>query len=202
MNKVYIFGFSGHGKVVADIAISCGYEIMGYIDDNNSDAKTFQLFLNEYGTKIKVAIGIGDNFSRRKVFNRLKAEGIEIVSLVHNKAIIGSNVQIGEGVVVMPGVIINANSKISDGAIINSGAIVEHDNKIGAFSHISPNVALAGNVHVEELSWIGIGTSVIQGITIGKEVVVGAGSVVINNIENGLILAGVPAKQIESKSSE
>jgi len=201
MNKVYIFGFSGHGKVVADVARSCGYGVEGFIDDNNSDAMTFQSFLNRFGTSMSVALGVGDNSNRKSVYQRLKNAGLEVVTLVHEKAVIGSNVQILEGTVVMAGAIVNTGSEIAEGVIINSGAVIEHDNKIGSFSHVSPNACLAGNVQIGELSWIGIGANVIQGINIASKVIVGAGSVVINNINNESTVVGVPAKKIAGKNN-
>ncbi|MBA7557870.1 2,3,4,5-tetrahydropyridine-2,6-dicarboxylate N-acetyltransferase [subsurface metagenome] len=50
-----------------------------------------------------------------------------------------------------------------------------------------------------ELSFIGIGTTVIQEIKIGKNVTIGAGSVVIKNIPDNIIVVGNPAKIIKSK---
>ena len=62
--------------------------------------------------------------------------------------------------------------------------------------HICPGVNLAGSVSVEQLSHIGIGSSIIQGINVGEECLVGAGSVVIKDIPSKKKVVGVPAKNI------
>lgn len=63
--------------------------------------------------------------------------------------------------------------------------------------HISPRVALAGNVHIGEGSHIGIGATVNQQVVIGKWCTIGAGSVVINNVEDYGVVVGNPGKMIK-----
>jgi acetyltransferase-like isoleucine patch superfamily enzyme len=69
------------------------------------------------------------------------------------------------------------------------------------FVHISPKVALAGDVKVGEFTHIGIGSNVIQGIIIGKNVTVGGGSMVIRNIDDNQKVVGVPTRLIPSASN-
>ena len=193
MNKsVYIYGASGHGLVVADIARVCGYDEVIFIDDGDNEYLTFEeLDIKE---KVDFALGVGDNKTREKLFKKIVAKGYNIVSLKHPNAIISQSVKIGKGVVVMPNVVINARAIIQDGVILNTACVVEHECKIKSFTHISPNVALAGNVNIGELSHIGIGASIIQNITIGKNCIIGAGSIVVENIENNLLCYGNPCR--------
>ncbi|MFW6029921.1 MAG: transferase, partial [Halanaerobiales bacterium] len=79
--------------------------------------------------------------------------------------------------------------------IINTASIIEHDNYIEDFVHISPGVNLAGNVRVRSRSWVGIGSNVIQGVTIGSDTIIGAGSVVIKDIGEKKKAFGVPCKE-------
>ena len=195
MKSIYIYGASGHGLVVADIAKACGYEDIIFIDDGDNKYPTFEDIKN---TKhIPIAFGIGTNTTRKKLFEKVSASGFEIVSLVHPSAIISSNVIVDIGTVVMPNVVINANSKIGRGVILNSSSVIEHESLIEDFVHISPNVALAGEVIIKECSHIGIGSNVIQGITVGKNCIIGAGSVVIRDIENNKLCFGNPCKVIK-----
>ena len=94
----------------------------------------------------------------------------------------------------MPGVVINTGSSIGIGTILNTSCIVDHDCNIGDFVHIAPNSALAGDVSVRDMALVGIGSSIVQGKTIGTNSVVGAGSVVITNIPDDVVVCGVPAK--------
>ena len=89
------------------------------------------------------------------------------------------------------GAIINSNSVIDEACIINSGSIIEHDCHIKFSSHICPGVYLAGNVSIGKYSMIGIGSRVIQNIKILDKVIVGAGSIVLKNINKSLIVKGI-----------
>ncbi len=199
MKKIYIYGASGHGKVIADIARACGYEIEGFVDDDPLKTEFCGYPCIRGGQMeqtIAVAVAIGGNKARKAVFERLKSDGYSLPALTHPTAVVSPSASVGEGSVVMPLCVINAYASIGVGCIINSGGIVEHDCTIGDFVHISPNAALAGGVSVGDMSHIGIGATVIQLIKIGKECTIGAGAAVVSDISDGATAVGVPAKVI------
>jgi UDP-N-acetylbacillosamine N-acetyltransferase len=140
VNKsIYIYGASGHGLVVADIAKALGYNDVVFVDDGDNEYIIFE----EVKENIDFALGIGDNYIREKLFNKAIKNGFDVVSLIHPSAIVSSSSTVGKGVVIMPNVVVNAKSKIGKGVILNTGCIIEHENLIDDFVHISPNVALA-----------------------------------------------------------
>lgn len=185
--KIYIYGASGHGLVVADIARSNGYDEIVFLDDASEFKFSPEL------EKADIIIAIGENKTRQKISKKVEDAGFKIVNLIHKSAVISESAVIEKGVVVMPNAVINAKACVKEGAIINSGAVIEHECVIGKFAHISPNVALAGNVRVGEFTHVGIGSSVIQGISIGSSCIIGAGSVVVRDIKDGTKAYGVPA---------
>ncbi len=194
-DTIAIYGKSGHGKVVADIARANGYREIIWIDDDpkKEHCISYPFFLERFSS-IPVALGIGNNHVRKKIFEQLEKDSCTIATLMHPSAIISPSVRLGSGTVVMPLAVINAECVINKGSIINSAAVIEHDCTIGAFTHISPKAALAGNVSVGSETHIGIGASVIQGITIGDRSIVAAGSVVIHHLPDAIMAAGVPAQ--------
>ena len=196
MNKIVIYGASGHGKVVADIARSIGYNEIFFIDDGINDYDSFESFLSKSDKSIMYTLGIGDNKTREKIFEKIKQKGCKITSLVHKSAIISPSAKIGQGSVIMPGAIINFNAKIGEGTIVNSASVIEHECVIEDFVHISPNAALGGNVKIGKYTHIGIGSAIIQNISIGSNVIVGGGSVVIRDVKANQIVAGNPIKKI------
>jgi len=196
LKELFVYGASGHGKVVADIAREIGYKNIKFIDDGENEYLNFDDFILLNKKDYPVALGIGDNEIRSKIYKRLADNKINVITLIHPKAIVSKSATISKGSVVMPGAIINADVKIEEGVIVNSGSIIEHDCKIGQFAHISPNVSLAGNVNVGSFSHLGIGTTVIQNITIGKNCIIGAGAVVIDDVKDSKKVVGVPAKEI------
>jgi len=194
-DTIAIYGKSGHGKVVADIAMANGFSEIIWVDDDpeKENCISYPLFLEQFFS-IPVALGIGNNHVRKKIFERLENDGCSIATLIHPSAVISPSVHLSNGTVVMPLAVINADSVIGEGSIINSATVIEHDCNIGAFSHISPNAALAGNVSVGSETHIGIGASVIQGITIGNRSIIAAGSVVIHSLPDAIMAVGIPAQ--------
>ena len=195
MKSIYIYGASGHGLVVADIAKVCGYDNIIFIDDGENEYLTFEDIKNN--NSIPITFGIGSNIIRAKLFEKVKNSGFKIVSLIHPSSIISSNARIGNGSVIMPNVVVNAKAVIGAGVILNTASVIEHECYIEDFVHISPNVALAGNVTVGKLTHVGIGSNVIQGIMIGNNTIVGAGSTVVKNVGNFKKAYGNPCREIK-----
>lgn len=195
MKTIAVYGASGHGKVVADIAVNNGFDEVIFIDDGDNAYLTFPEYIERYA--YPVALGIGENSIRMKVYEKIKAEHLEVKTLVHSKAIVSKDVILQEGVVIMPGAIVNTGSMIGVGSVLNTGCVVDHDCSIGDFVHIAPNCALAGDVCVKDMTLIGIGSSIIQGKVIGAHSVIGAGSVVLSDIPANVVCFGVPAKVVD-----
>lgn len=194
---MYIYGASGHGKVIAEIAEESGAVITGFIDldINKNKMLDYEVIHTIPTQKIEVIIAIGNNAVRKKLVN--ENDNFEYDKLIHPRANVSKRTTIGEGSVVMASVSINTDVVIGKHCIINTNASVDHDCKISNFVHISPNVALAGNVEVGEGAHIGIGTCVIQGIKIGKWCTIGAGTVVIKDVPDGATVVGNPGKIIK-----
>ena len=193
--SIYIYGASGHGLVVADIAKSCGYENIVFLDDDTS--KGFLTFDDiKENRDYHIAFGIGNNQIREKLYKKVKENGFSTPTLIHSSSIISSSARIEEGTVVMPNVVVNAKAYIGKGVILNSSCVVEHESIIGDFVHISPKVAIAGNVRIGDFTHIGIGSSVIQCLEIGKNSIIGAGSVVLKNIADFKKVYGNPCKEV------
>lgn len=197
--KVVIIGASGHGKVIADIILKSGDEVVGFLDDNPNLGETFIGYpvLGKVAEAItyqenKFVVAIGNADIREKIVNEID---VNWYTAIHPTAVISSiGVEIGEGTVVMANAVINSDAKIGKHCIINTSAIVEHDNSLGDFVHVSVGAKLAGIVTVGKKSWIGIGSQVIQCKTICDEVTIGAGATVISDIQEKGTYVGVPAK--------
>jgi len=202
---VVIIGASGHGKVVCDALQSSDASIMGFADDDHQkwgrEWSKLPVLGNIESLKNKdviLAMGIGDNTTREKVFLRAKTLGFRFVNVIHPSAVIGRGCRLGEGVVVFANVVINPDTQIGDDVILNTSCSVDHDCVIESHAHIAPGSRLAGNVKVGEGTLIGIGTAVIPGVKIGAHSIVGAGSVVIDDLPDHCVAVGNPARVIKS----
>ncbi|MGX7668087.1 acetyltransferase [Flavobacterium pedocola] len=197
---MYLYGASGHSKVIVDIIKELKGVIEAVLDDYPKTDSIYGLpVMHPSAAGLKkndtLIISIGDNSVRKKIAQQLE---VTFTTAVHPSAIVSESASLGEGSVVMPNAVVNAFSEIGKHCIINSGAIVEHDCKLEDFVHISPNAALAGNVNVGEGSQVGIGASVIQGVTIGKWAVIGAGTVVLKDVPDYAVVVGNPGKVIKN----
>lgn len=188
MKSIYIYGNGGHGQVVADIARASGYGQVIFLDDAGADK------FDENLPKGDIIVAVGNNSVRQRLCKRVQAAGFNLVNLVHPSAVVSPSARIGAGVVVMPLVVINARACIEEGVIINTAAVVEHDCMIHAYANICPNVLLAGNVVVGESTDVGIGSCAIQGMHIGANSLVGAGSVIVNHVADNVVAYGNPAR--------
>lgn len=205
MKKLAILGASGHGKVVADTAECCGWQSVEFFDDAWPSIQRNGVWpvlgdtvaiLEKLADFDGVLVAIGNNRIRYAKLLELRAMGGRLVTLIHPAAIVSRYAEIAEGTVVFAGAVINAGAIIKPGAILNTGCSVDHDCVLGNAVHISPGARLAGGVHVGDESWVGIGSSVRQLTNIGQRVVVGAGSAVVSDIPNDMVVAGVPAKRL------
>ncbi len=196
MKQIAIYGASGHGKVVADIARLNGYAEIIYVDDGDNQYISFEEFL-EQNLQVPVAFGIGINHVRAKLYQKCINRHLDIATLIHPSAVISDSATIEEGTVVMAGVVVNPDAKIGKCCILNTSSVIEHDSIIGDFVHISPLVACAGDVKIGDHTHIGIGSLVIQGIEIGSDSIIGAGSVVVKNIEKQILAYGNPCRIIK-----
>jgi sugar O-acyltransferase (sialic acid O-acetyltransferase NeuD family) len=202
MKRLAIMGASGHGKVVADIAELCDWQVE-FFDDawpkirKNGDWKVVgntETLLSQLARYNGMIVAIGDNTIRYKKLQELKDIGAPLVTLVHPGATVSQYTVMGAGSVVMAGVVVNVGATIGDGAILNTGCCVDHDCILGDSVHISVGARLAGKVCVGDKSWVGIGASVRQGINIGSNVIVGAGAAVVSHLPNDVTAVGVPAR--------
>ena len=203
-NRLLIIGASGHGKVVADIAMKMNrWKDVAFLDDNESTKTCMGLDVIgksadaiKYKSDAQVFVAVGDNVTREMIQKKLEAEDVSIATLIHPNAVIGAEVELGVGTVVMAGVVINCCSMIGKGCIINTGSTLDHDNVIEDYVHISPGVHLAGTVKVSKGTWLGIGSAVINNIYIVSGCRVGAGAVVVKDITEPGTYVGVPAMHI------
>lgn len=203
-DSLIIIGASGHGKVVADIAMKMNkWKNISFLDDNLS-LKTI-MGIPVIGSSANVVehtkhsdffVAIGNNSTRERIQEGLLAQGTSIVSLVHPSAIIGTDVNVGIGTAIMAGVVINSSSVVGKGCIINSNSGLDHDNNIGDYVHISPRTHLAGTVKVGKGSWLGIGSVVSNNINICSGCKIGAGAVVVKDITESGTYVGVPVRRI------
>mgnify|MGYP001575124451 CR=1 FL=1 len=209
MARLFLFGASGHAKVVIDAIEHIGqHRIAGLFDDAPERRGAALLGYTVLGGREELLarrnmadgaiVSIGANDVRTRVAAWLVERGIALVSVVHPGTHIAREVMIGAGSVVMAGCVINSGAQVGCNVIINTSATVDHDCLIGDGAHIAPGCRLCGGVSVGSGALVGVGTSVIPGIRIGAGAVIGAGSTVLHDVPDGAHVAGSPCRPISA----
>lgn len=200
---IIVLGASGHAKVCIELLREMGEQIdycVAIAADHPTCLDVPVLAGDEHLVKLKeegynrAFIAVGNNRVRLQLARQVQKMGYGLVQAISRHAILSPTVRIGQGVAIMAGAVINASTVIEDLVIVNTGAVIDHDCRIGEAAHIAPRAGLAGHVDVRRAAFLGVGVSIIPGMVIGEDVVVGAGSVVINSVFDGATVMGVPAK--------
>ena len=201
MDKIILIGAGGHSHSCIDVleeenrfeiaglvekgeSISnenLGYPIMGTDDD-------LKVLRQQYKNALITVGQIKFPKIRIKLYQLLKELDFTLPVIVSSQAYVSKHARIGEGSIIMHGVIINANAKIGNNCIINNRALIEHDAVIGDHCHIATGAIINGEVSVENETFIGSGAVTKQAISIGKNCVIGAGCIIKTDIKSNQII--------------
>lgn len=185
---MYLYGASGHAKVIIDILRANNETIEALFDDNESITHLLDYpVLRPSQARGPLIVSIGNNKIRAKIVASLP---VSFGKAIHPSAVVSDYANVGEGSVVMQGAVIQSCAQIGKHCIINTGASVDHDCHIEDFVHISPHCTLCGNVSIGEGTWVGAGSIIIPGVKIGKWCVIGAGSVVTEDLPARVLAVG------------
>lgn len=213
MKKIFIFGASEQAKSTIDvIEREQKHKIGGILDDKlpkNSEFMGYTVLgkienLKEISKHYDIHAGIiaiGDNYTRLQVSKRIMElnPSFCFVSAIHPSVILGKNVEIGKGSLIMPGVIINNDTKIGQHCYIGNHTSIDHDAIVEDFVSFSPGCTTGGTVKIGFCSAICLKAGIIHGISIGQHSVVGAGAIVTKNLGDQILAYGVPAKKIRNR---
>ena len=176
-------------------SIKFGYKIIGRQDAIKQIAALYEV---DGGV-----ISIGDNWTRHYVAEQIKklVPKFKFINAIHPSIIIGDNVELGEGIVAMAGCIFNPKAKIGNFTFFATGAQVEHDCIIGNYASISAGSITGGYVELGDFAALTLGVTVFDRIKIGKNSVVGAGSLVVKDLPDNVLAYGNPAKIIRKREA-
>lgn len=197
-----IFGYGGHARVVADIALALGITEFCFVDAAAQEGENFlgHPVVREYGRTLpaqwQAFAASGDAKRRQAQCEEIAAAGWPLATLIAPTATIGAGAQIGPGSLVAQHAHVGPMAQVGEGCIINTGAIVEHESSVGAYSHISVHATVAGRSRVGRSVMIGAGATVIDGVGVGDGITVGAGGVVSRAIVEPGVYVGVPVRRL------
>lgn len=200
-----ILGFGGHARAVADVALAMGITQLAFEDKKARPGESF----NGYQVRARwdeplpegwAAFGAsGNGVEREAQWCRINAADWPRATLIAPSASVGVGCQLGPGSIVGHQAHIGPKVKVGVGCIINSGAVVDHEAVVGDFTHVSINATVAGRCQIGRQVMLGAGAVVIDKVCVGGGIVVGAGTVVISDIWEPGTYVGVPARMLLKK---
>lgn len=212
MNSV-IIGAGGYGRTYLSYLQEAGVNIVGLLDDNKQlwgktilgtevigGTDLLKTLKDTHNVKA-VYCPIGTNHVRVQFLELSKKLGYSLPNFIHRLASVGPNVEIGEGVYIIAGTVVMPTVKLEDYVMISMGALVGHDTvlKKGVFLSMGSNTG--GGINVGEQTFVGMGSTIMSnGVkSIGKNCTIGAGAVIIKDVPDNAVVAGVPAKILRYK---
>jgi len=198
---MYVFGASGHGKAVIEIA-EFQDKVEGVFDDDPSREEVLGYRVSQlpdtFNANALLFIAIGDNRIRKEVAGRVP-NYIDYATLIHPSALVSKRSFVGLGTVVMEGAVIKVHASIGKQVIINTCASVDHDCYVGDYVHLAPRATLCGGASVGEGTMVGAGSVVVPGIKIASWCKIGAGSVVTKDVPDGATWIGSGLKNKDTE---
>ncbi|MBO1003222.1 NeuD/PglB/VioB family sugar acetyltransferase [Pseudogracilibacillus auburnensis] len=205
---IYIVGAGTYGEVMLELAGILGYKVKGFYDEKIEEISTVMgiKVIDKFSTlteqEIKgknFIVAIGNNKIRFNLMNKINQIGGKTPSLIHPSAIISPSAQMGKGVYVQANVYIWTNVKIDDFCIISPGVVIAHHTTIGKACLISTLTGVGASINIEDKVFLGMKSTIVTGLhEIGENSIIGAGAVVLKDIEKESVYAGVPAKKIRN----
>ena len=120
--------------------------------------------------------------------------GLRYHTLVHPTAYVSPLAQLGQGVFVGANSVIGPGARLGDHVFVNRGVTIGHDTHIGCFSRIQPGANLGGLSRIGSGVTIAIGATLLERLVIGNGAFVGAGAVATEDVPDGVLVLGIPAK--------
>ena len=186
MKNIIIIGAGGFGRECYAIALACiengaDFIVKGFLDDNNEALNGYANYPKIIGKLSTYEIEENDAF---------------VCAIGNPKATIGLNCKMGKGCIMMPNTLIGQDVTVGDFVTFDGYSSVGHDVHISSYSHFSPFAFVAGGSRIGLRVMIQPGARVIIHRTIGDDVTIGVGSVVLRDLKPGITVFGNPAKQI------
>ena len=212
---LYIYCAGGFGKEIMDVArrkngVTNSWSAIKFIDDSLDESSRYgaealkfdQLSKGSDFVDSEFLIANGEPAVRQKILGKLMDAGAKLAKLVDVTCLVADSAILHRGVIITPLCSISSDAVLSENSCVNTMSIIGHDVTVGNNSVISSMVNLGGACIVGDNSYVGMGALIKEGVKIGSNSIIGMGAVVYNDIPDGVIALGNPARVARPNSDQ
>jgi sugar O-acyltransferase (sialic acid O-acetyltransferase NeuD family) len=212
--NVVIIGAGGFGREVLDVFEACNrgrvrYDVLGFIVEK--DYFTPDCIVNDkpllgdldwlkvHRDEVSVVCAIGTPEHRRRIVQQVVQMECRFCSIIHPTTVLTRWVKMGEGVIITAGCILTNQIQIGSHVQINLACTIGHDAVLEDFATLAPGVHVSGNVRAGTGCYVGTGANINEKKQLGAWSIVGAGSMIVEDVPANSTVVGVPGKVIKTR---
>lgn len=208
MSELLLIGAGGLARETLEVVRAFGqHDVIGFLDDDPetwnrrldgvlvlgtiADAQRFP------GAKLLLCTGKGT--ARAAIAKRLASLGRnddDYATIIHPSVAMASSCRVGAGSILLAGSVLTTKVEIGQHVVVMPHVTLTHDDLVEAFSTLCAGVSLGGNVQIGERAYLGMNSSVREGVRVGHDSVLGMGAVLLQDLPEGEVWAGVPARPL------
>lgn len=212
-----IFGTGGFGREcisLAEMACKAAHADRGAFElcffehrPKSSDVNGYRVlsleqFVSVRDTEKRFNIAVANPFDRQRIASQLESFDLQPFTIRSPSCEVHPTARVGGGAILCQFSLISANAEVGRYFHLNHHGYLSHDCRVGDFVTFAPAVRCNGAVEIGDKAYVGSGASIRQGtdirqMRIGKAAVVGMGAVVLNSVEDGVTVAGNPARPLK-----
>lgn len=212
MSRLVIVGAGGFGREIHGWVRSsprwlddAGINEIVFVDDNIPKIPVNAAVVSKLETYFpktddSVICAVGSPEVRRKIVQVLRGRGAHFATFVHDRVILGDQVELNAGVVICPNALLSSNIRVGEHVHINVASSIGHDVSIGDFTTLSAACNLTGGVVVGSGAFLATATTIIPGLKIGDGAYVGAGCIVLKDVPAHTTVFGNPGRTVGKRS--
>lgn len=205
MTRLIVAAAGGFGRELAAYARDAGFEVCGFLDDDEATAESLEGadrdvgLLGPIGSYVPrddelVAVGIGHPATRLRVAATLTGLGARLATVVHPTAWVAPSASLGSGVALAPFACVGPGVTVGDLAMLNTYASLGHDAVVGRGCVLASYSVATGYSVLEDGVFIASHAVVTPGQRVGAGARVSAGAVVFHDVPAGWLAGGNPAR--------
>lgn len=210
--EIYALGVGHNTPVFIDLALDCGYEIVGLYHYNSDRTGEYDhgyeilcsfedLFSRKSLQGLNFLLTMGDSKIRTELSKKIMDKGGFVPTLIHPTSVVSKFAKISDiGVYISAFSFVQADSSVGENTVILSHVNISHTTHIGKGCFIAGGAIIGAYTNMEDNVFIGQGALSISGkvATVGQGAYVGARSLLTKDVPANTVVAGIPAKVIRS----